>query len=90
MIGPHEYLRCVGDSYTQVRDVQGRLLGCIPRIADNVEGIRASDGTPYPIRIAAVACLCVPDDVDPRTLPQFTPLDLSRNADLALPPRVEP
>ena len=85
MIDPNDFLRCVSDPYTQVRDEQGRLLGCIPRINEGIPGIRGSDGQAYLVRIAAVACICCPPDKT-RALPMFIPVSAGTDADLALPP----
>jgi hypothetical protein len=89
-INPQEFLRCVSEPYTAVRDTNGNLLGCIPRVNTDIgDGIRGLDGRAYEFRYAATVCVCVPDGAAPR-LPGFIPLDMGKNADLALPPVVEP
>ena len=81
-LDPSSYLRCLSDRFTPVRDQQGRLLGCIPRVQDDCIGVG-----PHPCVIAAQACLLVNlDGPGPYTeaLPGFIPLD-DTNTDLAVP-----
>jgi hypothetical protein len=77
------YLRVLADAFTPVRDQFGRLLGCVPRVAD--DAILAG---PFPLAISAQVCVRVDLDqpgTPPLTaLPNFVALDDS-NTDLALP-----
>ena len=82
-LSPENYLRCLSDAFTPVRAADGRLLGCVPRVADD-----AVMHGPFPIMLAAQACVAVDlDDVIGRNvatnLPGFIPLD-DTQTDLAL------
>jgi len=82
-LSPDNYLRCLSDPFTPVRDQTGRLLGCVPRVPDD-----AYMAGPFPLMLAAQACVLVAVDqpgTPPITaLPGFIPLDDSQ-ADLATP-----
>jgi hypothetical protein len=82
-ISPDTYLKCLSDAFTPVRSASdGRLLGCVPRVADD-----AIMCGPFPLQLAAQVCVAVPDDMFGRVvaeLPGFAPIDDSQ-VDLALP-----
>ena len=90
-IAPQNLLRALRDDFTPVRDIAGRLLGCIPKVPESAEMIQGTNGAHYELRIAAQVCVCV--DLDdrnqhPSALDGFIPLD-DANLDLALPARVD-
>lgn len=82
-LSPDTYLRALSDAFTPVRSLNGRLLGCIPRVADD-----AVMAGPFPLTIAAQVCVRVdlgqPGTPPLSALPGFIPLD-DTQADLALP-----
>lgn len=82
-LSPEHYLKVLSDAFTPVRSADGRLLGCVPRVADD-----AVMHGPFPVMLAAQACVAVDlDDMMGRTLstlPGFVPLD-DTQTDLALP-----
>jgi len=89
-IAPQNLLRALSDAFTPVRDTTGRLLGCVPRVPDTAELIRAASGQSFELRIAAQVCVCVNLDdptQHPSTLDGFIPLDGGANLDLATPVR---
>lgn len=81
-LSPDSYLRCLSDPFTPVRNADGRLLGCVPRVPDD-----AAMYGPFPVMLAAQACVAVNlDDMTGRQvaeLPGFIPLD-DTQTDLAL------
>lgn len=88
-VAPQNLLRALSDDFTPVRDVTGRLLGCVPRVPESAELIQSSTGQSFELRIAAQVCVCVNLDdptQHPSTLDGFTPLD-DANFDLAVPVR---
>jgi hypothetical protein len=95
-----QLLRVLSDDFTPVRDISGRLLGVIPRIADNAEIVFGTNGTAYELRVAAQVCVCVNSEdptqhpshidgfiaVDNATLmPQQSTLPPGEDPDLAKP-----
>lgn len=88
MITPQtRFLRCIDDRFTQVRNERAELLGCIPKLAANVEAIQDHNGIRCEVRLGVIAMICVPNDVAIK-LDQFTPFDPGPRdqIDLALPP----
>lgn len=86
MTDPRQFLRCMRDQFTCVRDEGGTLLGCIPRITEGTTGMRGHDGQVYVTRLAVVAALVCPTGSNPiQALNGFIPLDEGRHADLAGP-----
>lgn len=84
---PHDYLRVLSDAFTPVRDLTGRLLGCVPRVPDNTELLRGTNGAVFELHISAQACVRVNLDdpsQNPHALAGFTPLD-DTHVDLAIP-----
>lgn len=80
-----DFLRCHDDRFTPVRDTQGRLLGCVPRVADNNDHLASPLGERFELRIAAQVCVCVDLAAQtPTTLDGFIPLG-TEEVDLALP-----
>lgn len=79
-------LRCLSDAFTPVRDLDGALLGAIPKVTDdNAVTVSGTNGQNFELRIALQVCVCV--DVrtqNPSVLPDFLPLDL-KNADIGTP-----
>jgi hypothetical protein len=86
MLSTEQILRCLSDEVTPVRDLDARLLGCIPRIQDeNAVVVTADNGQNFELRIATTVCVCVDLKThDPTALPGFVPLDLE-NADIGAP-----
>lgn len=86
-LDPNQYVTVTSDSFTQVRDEQGRLLGAIPKI-DEDRGqltVTDSDGNQHEIGYTMQLCvLCNTRTSNPNKLPGFIPLD-ARNSDLADP-----
>lgn len=95
-----QLLRVLSDDFTPVRDLTGRLLGVIPKVAETAEAVFGSNGTVYELRIAAQVCVCVNADdalqhpsyidgfisVDERELmPQSSTLPPGEDPDLARP-----
>lgn len=84
-LDPTNFLRVLSDAYTPVRDLQGRLLGAVPRVADTAEIVGSPRGEMFELRIASQVCVCVDlTKQTPKSLDGFIPLDPS-NADLAEP-----
>jgi len=83
MPSPDAILRCLNDAVTPVRDRSGRLLGCIPRISDDVAIVG-----PFATAWAAQACVVVDLDAEEASqltaLPGFVALD-DAQIDLAIP-----
>lgn len=89
-INTHNMLRALTDPFTPVRDVSGRLIGCVPKVPDTAEVINGSNGTLFELRIAAQVCVCVNTDdplQSPRYLDGFIPLDadVGKSADTPRP-----
>lgn len=59
-----DFLRCIDDKFTPVRDLTGALIGCVPRVPDNTDAINHG-GQTFELRIAAQVCVCV--DLDRQT-----------------------
>src|SRR5687767_11705878 len=82
-LSPDTYLRVLSDPFTPVRALDGRLLGCVPKVND--DAIMAGQ---FPLVIAAQVCVRVdlgqPGTPPLDSLPGFIPLD-DTNTDLALP-----
>jgi hypothetical protein len=76
-LDPTNFLRCIDDSFTQVRDMEtGRLLGCVPRVQDGAPAIADTNGVAFELRIGAiVAVVCDLNTQKPTSLPGFIPLD---------------
>lgn len=77
MPDPNNFLRALSDRFTPVRALDGRLLGCVPRIPDTAEALRGSNGLLYELRISAQVCVCVNIDdplQSPSALDGFIPL----------------
>jgi hypothetical protein len=84
-LDPHSYLRILSDKFTPVRDNQGALLGCIPRVPDGLDMLADSNGTIFDISWAVQPCIrCDLATQSPASLDGFIPLD-DTDADLALP-----
>jgi hypothetical protein len=86
-IAPQNFLRALRDEFTPVRDMQSRLLGCIPKVPDTAEAIRGSNGALYELHMAGQVCVRVNLDdplQHPSALDGFIPLD-DANLDLAVP-----
>ena len=82
------YLKCTSDSFTQVRNVQGDLLGCVPKILGESDTLVGQAGRRFELRIAGIVCVLVTDKQSPHDLIGFTALD-DDNADLALPVTID-
>lgn len=70
-------LNCLSDPLTPVRSTDGRLLGAVPKIADDhpVPYVTDANGVNFEIRIAAQACVVVDLRSQVVTnLPGFVPL----------------
>lgn len=80
-----DYLRAISDAFTPVRDETGRLLGCVPRVRDDVDALSYA-GQAFDLRLAAQVCLCVNLGAGqrPQVLEGFVPLP-DINIDLATP-----
>lgn len=77
------FLRCASDPFTEVRDASGVLLGCVPKVPDNLDTIMDSNGRAFPMMIAGRACVYVREGASPANLDGFTPLNA--DVDLAMP-----
>lgn len=81
----HNFLQCLADDFTPVRDAQGHLLGCIPRVPDNTELVFNSTRAAFELRIAGQVCVCVDINIqDPSTLEGFIPYDKAA-VDISIP-----
>lgn len=79
------YLSCLADEFTPVRDTLGRLLGCVPRVPDNAQAVPGEDGSRFELGITAQVCVMVNlDEQQPAVLPGFIPFD-NASVDLAVP-----
>ncbi len=83
-LDPSKVLICLSDQVTPVRDLAGKLLGCIPRVEDDqATYVSSPSGQNFEIWTAAQQCIrCDPKTHDPMTLEGFFPLVIE-NADLA-------
>jgi hypothetical protein len=70
----NNYLRCLSDDMTPVRDATGRLLGAIPRVADTAEAVRGADGTIFELRYSIQTAVCVAPEQNPASLSGYVPL----------------
>lgn len=91
-----QLLRVLSDDFTPVRDLTGRLLGVIPKVADTAEAVFGSNGTVYELRVAAQVCVCVnaEDQLQhPSYIDGFIPVDereLLPQSASSLPPGEDP
>lgn len=77
------FLKCGSDPFTEVRDHLGNLLGCVPKVPDNVDTIMDTNGRAFPMMIAGRACVYVREKASPIHLAGFVPLNA--DVDLAMP-----
>jgi hypothetical protein len=77
------FLKCGSDPFTEVRDHLGNLLGCVPKVPDNVDTIMDANGRAFPMMIAGRACVYVREKASPIHLAGFVPLNA--DVDLAMP-----
>lgn len=77
-LNTHNVLRALSDPFTPVRDMSGRLLGCIPKVPETAELLTGSNGAGFELHLVVQVCVRVnPDDPlqSPRYLDGFIPLD---------------
>lgn len=86
MPDPNQYVTITSDAFTQVRALDGTLLGAIPALDPEriQEHVSDTNGVAFAIGYTAQLCVMCARDQDPSKLPGFIPLD-ARNADLAMP-----
>lgn len=70
----HSFLQAVDDGFVQVRDKDGRLLGCIPgELTSGTTVIPTQSGTVFAVGLFMNTAIRVEDGQDPHRIPNFIP-----------------
>lgn len=84
MPDPSQFIRCMSEAFTEVRDLDtGRLLGCIPIVPESADTVFDAHGKAFPLMLAMRPSVAVRRGVNPGALDGFVAVDAS--IDLAVP-----